>query len=483
MYWLIEADHLWREPCRLITFSRLANREGLSLILAEATLKTSGSWLLIIGAAWALFAFNSDTTVYVDGPFSKKVHNAGLMDERRNLLFLAPLLVVVGVILVSFGNTRRTMSATSETSLAPVSNNEDFKNNRYNGERNVTSGRYQLFLTKKFAIVSLLFLSHPEAFAVTFEDLRSDLLGNEVVILGDVSQSEGCAKDWSFVDGDVSAGFKFRTTSGLSVRDGCVPKSLIGQRGIVLSVDLDPKILFKQTEGKNAFGDQIIKSKVPNQFTIVVVRIIGDGAQIGIKSFPNTIWEHNLRLVKEFQASNSDIETNLKKLLGRNIYHNGYTQLLPTWVTTGDLADGSKIDSFRDRDTKNLTILKVVGGKHLAVENAVVVKLQLPDGDERLLFGSLKHYNLKRAYVPTIMERLGVRAAEGIPGKFSQEEIAAIKKGSIFRGMSEDALYWSIGYPKNYNDWGVGGMQLIYGNGRFVYLRKGFVADWQSLSF
>lgn len=115
-------------------------------------MKTSGSLLLVVGAVWALIAFNSDTTVYVDGPFSKKVQNVGLMDERRNHLLMASLLVVVGVILFSFGNTHRTKSATAATSPALVSDSEDYKNSRYNGLRNITSGKYQLFLTKKYAI-------------------------------------------------------------------------------------------------------------------------------------------------------------------------------------------------------------------------------------------------------------------------------------------------------------------------------------------
>lgn len=329
--------------------------------------------------------------------------------------------------------------------------------------------------------LSLLSLGHTSARAVTFADLRSDLLGNEVVVLGDVSQIDGCAKDWSFVEGDVATGFKFRTGGG--GKSGCVPKSLLGKRAIVVSIELDSKILFKQTGENNAFGDQLIRSRVPNQFTILVVKIVGEDIQIGLKSFPNTIWEDNLRLAKDYQASNSEIEANLRKLLGRNLYHNGYTQLLPTSLSIDDLVDGSKRNSLRDRNTQNLTILKVVDTKHLVAENAVLIKLVLPDGGERLLFGSLQHYNLKRGYVPTLLERMGVSAAEGIPRKFSQREMTAIKIGSIFRGMSEDALYWSIGYPKDFNDWGLSGLQLIYNGGRFVYIRNKLVADWQSLAF
>ncbi|MBN8448872.1 MAG: hypothetical protein J0M13_07690 [Candidatus Accumulibacter sp.] len=122
-------------------------------------MKTSGLLLLAIGLIWVAIAFNIDTTVTTDGQFvggsyypGKSVHNIGKMDERRNHLMIASLLVIVGVVLFAFGSTGRTKSATSVASPAPVSDNEDYKNSRYNGERNIASGKYQLFLTKKYAI-------------------------------------------------------------------------------------------------------------------------------------------------------------------------------------------------------------------------------------------------------------------------------------------------------------------------------------------
>ncbi|MBK6999040.1 MAG: zinc ribbon domain-containing protein [Rhodoferax sp.] len=74
-------------------------------------MKKLGIVLLLIGAFWGLVAFNADTTVSTDSKFigetyipGGKVNNIGKMDDRRNHLMVASVLVVVGVILFVFGN-------------------------------------------------------------------------------------------------------------------------------------------------------------------------------------------------------------------------------------------------------------------------------------------------------------------------------------------------------------------------------------------
>jgi hypothetical protein len=79
------------------------------------------------------------------------------------------------------------------------------------------------------------------------------------------------------------------------------------------------------------------------------------------------------------------------------------------------------------------------------------------------------------------MQRMGIGAEDRIPAKFTSREIAAIKGGKIFAGMSERALYWSWGYPQKTNDWGRGGEQMIYVDSHYVYVRGGVVHDLQTL--
>jgi hypothetical protein len=70
-----------------------------------------------------------------------------------------------------------------------------------------------------------------------------------------------------------------------------------------------------------------------------------------------------------------------------------------------------------------------------------------------------------------------------VPKKLTPQEITAIKKRSIFHGMSKNALYYSMGLPKSENDWGRGGKQFVYTDTLMVYLdNQDKVVDWQSLN-
>lgn len=66
-----------------------------------------GFFLAGAGLVWALYAFNIDTTVstesYYGGGFSR-VHNLGLMDDRRNHLLAAGFTALIGVVLIGFGS-------------------------------------------------------------------------------------------------------------------------------------------------------------------------------------------------------------------------------------------------------------------------------------------------------------------------------------------------------------------------------------------
>ena len=86
-----------------------------------------GVVLLIAGTLWGFIAFNGDTTVTTEGKYiggvyipSQTVHNIGKMDERRNHLMVAGLMIVVGVILFALGkesapsNTHRAKEGITE---------------------------------------------------------------------------------------------------------------------------------------------------------------------------------------------------------------------------------------------------------------------------------------------------------------------------------------------------------------------------------
>jgi len=77
-------------------------------------MKQLGALLIIIGIIWGLVAFNMDTTVQTEsmsigGMYipSRSVNNIGKMDERRNHLIAAGLVLLIGVILVSSNQSKQ----------------------------------------------------------------------------------------------------------------------------------------------------------------------------------------------------------------------------------------------------------------------------------------------------------------------------------------------------------------------------------------
>lgn len=71
-----------------------------------------------------------------------------------------------------------------------------------------------------------------------------------------------------------------------------------------------------------------------------------------------------------------------------------------------------------------------------------------------------------------------------LSSKFSAKEVESIKNGSLFIGMSEEAVPHVIGSPNETNTTVVAGgttKQLVYGDGVFVYIVDGKVSAYQNL--
>jgi len=77
----------------------------------EVTMKNLGVLLFVIGGLWLFVSFNMETTVTTGWG---AVNNIGLMDQRRNHLMISGLLIVVGVILFVFGNSKQSDSSPSQ---------------------------------------------------------------------------------------------------------------------------------------------------------------------------------------------------------------------------------------------------------------------------------------------------------------------------------------------------------------------------------
>ena len=88
--------------------------------------------------------------------------------------------------------------------------------------------------------------------------------------------------------------------------------------------------------------------------------------------------------------------------------------------------------------------------------------------------------NLSGAFLDKLAISSGLLSS--LPTGLSAEELDAVKKRIVMRGMSTTALRLALGFLKKENDWGKGGKQLVYSDTMLVYLdNHGKVVDWQLL--
>lgn len=331
--------------------------------------------------------------------------------------------------------------------------------------------------------IAFMLVSAAQGKEPSLEEIRGQLLKQEVVVLGrgfgdrGVGSLSGKLVEWFLVSGDKSTGYKGIQSSG-----SYAPETFRGKRGLVVSVEEAESFFASKKVGEmDAFGKPIGSSHVMNPYIDVVVKMLEGDDLLGTRNFYISLMAGSLRLASRADSLKKDLDGYLAQLINKKLYKTGYTELLNPALSLKDLLDLNKRGLARDYETPNLTPLKVVDAKLLETEDAVVLKVELPNGDTRLLFGALNSYDLGPPGEQTRLQRMQIYAEERISPKLSPKELVAIKDGKIFQGMSEEALYWSWGYPDKSNDWGRGGQQLIYHGSQYVYLAGKRVRDWQAI--
>ena len=67
-------------------------------------MKTVGVIAILVGIVVAIVALNMDTSVATG--LGERVNNIGLMDQRRNILIVGSLVILVGVVLLGFASVK-----------------------------------------------------------------------------------------------------------------------------------------------------------------------------------------------------------------------------------------------------------------------------------------------------------------------------------------------------------------------------------------
>ena len=324
-----------------------------------------------------------------------------------------------------------------------------------------------------FALFTLLWacITSHAGEEMTPQQLSDLLIGKDVIILGTP------AKDPSGRRPDFLSTWYFMSVPGRFSFEP-VPATHAGQHAVVVAVTPETTGLNSaNSERVDAFGKKLGPSR--DDKTVRVVVKVDSGLEINTRGLPSNIIGSRLQLVETVDMQTKEIEAALLTVIGKRLLNTAFTQLLPVDMDVSELFDYNKRRFSRDVTTPSLSPLKVTDARLLPAQKAVVLKVALADGGERLLLGSVDNYFLKRDYKATVLDRLSLNAAESIPSNFTAREISSIKAGTIFRGMNQEALIWAWGFPDKSNDWGLGGKQHLYTGNRFVYVRGKAVQDWQ----
>ncbi|HKV92164.1 MAG TPA: hypothetical protein VJW20_06430 [Candidatus Angelobacter sp.] len=257
-----------------------------------------------------------------------------------------------------------------------------------------------------------------------------------------------------------------------------LPASYKGQQAMVIAVQLNE--LHRAEYGrKNALGEQLSPDDAENPYVDIVVRF--DDGTVAMKTgYPGIL---GIDLASTRNGLAAEMERQLPGVIGAKLYAVGFSRLYKPTATLEEMDGPEEILSrLSVTDVPLLTPLTITKARFIAEEKAVVFKLALPNGQEALALTSHTYLENSDA-AANFLTRISGTLLDSIPKKLTAKEVDAIKRMSLFRGMSKDAVGYAIGFPEKTNDWGRGGEQLIFFSGKLtVYVDgSGKVTDWQDL--
>jgi len=295
----------------------------------------------------------------------------------------------------------------------------------------------------------------------TLGTVRQKYLNQKVVLIGHVSAilhdqaGQPVVSGWNL--GTEAAG---RYSADMK---GYLPATFKGQTATVIAIQLHDL----QKQGKvNALGESISEDDIVNPYIDFVVRFDNDIIAMTL-TFPSNIF-HDVKLASDQNAIAQEMAAKLPGVVGKSFYACGFTRLYRTDTTLEELLGTYRIVKQLS-NVPFLVPLKVTAAKYDETANAVILKVKLPDGREALSVASGSQLTEKDS---SFFQRISGYLTSEFPKKFTPQEIAAIKKQSVFRGMSMNALYYSLGLPESENDWGRGGKQFVYTDRLMVYLNN-----------
>jgi hypothetical protein len=263
-----------------------------------------------------------------------------------------------------------------------------------------------------------------------------------------------------------------------------LPLRYSGKKAYVIAVQLHHALAPGATD--NALGEPVTVDDTVNPCFDLVVEF-DDGFTAMTTQYPATLANASLaEPVAVINAAAERMKRELPGIAGMTVYAVGFTQLYKPDSTVDEMVNQDDARKISPADTPLLVPLTIVDARY--VDSAgVVIEVELPNGEKALALTSMPQLFLpplngqeQTLQEQTFLDRvIGLLLAE-IPPKLTKRELAAIRSGSIYRGMREGALEYVMGFPDKVSDAGEGGKQLTFRKSLLVYMSySGTVADWK----
>ena len=186
------------------------------------------------------------------------------------------------------------------------------------------------------------------------------------------------------------------------------------------------------------------------------------------------------RLASEQKSIEADMTKNLPLIVGKSLYATGLSTLYEPDTTVEEITDSREIlKRLSAARIPVLEPLRILDGKYVPAEDGVLIRLRLPTGGEAVSFTNRSLLDAAPARAPFI-EKIAGRLLAAVPTELSATDVAGIKQGELFRGMSGTAVSYMFGAADSETGWGIGGKQRIYLKRIAVHFdNKNNVVDWQ----
>ena len=320
---------------------------------------------------------------------------------------------------------------------------------------------------------------------MTLAQARHTLVGAKVVIIGKTSRGsslKGYLYDWYIA---VESDGEYRQSRDLM---NYISDSYQGKEAAVIAVQLN-RLEKERSEvgGTNALGEKITDDALVNPYVDVVVRFT-DGTIAMTTSYLSLIFSDSdltrpFKLLSEKNARATVINAQLSSIVGKTVYAVAYSRLFLPTASLESLMEISRYSAQQMLEFPRLQPLIISKAAYNEEKDVIIIKLRDESSKEYLCLSNFDSHDDKISFFERVAQSYPASLRTLIPTDLTPREIEAIRKGSIFNGMSKRAVYYTIGFPEKENDWGRGGKQFVYFNGKiFVYIDgTDHVRDWQSV--